>query len=69
MSADKEITALLKDIRDLVQVLVMRGSGVPPLLGNFDASERNSRSWSLSAHRNHPKKSDESDDAPANEPI
>lgn len=58
MNADKEIVALLRDIRDLVQVIAMKvGMDIAPEDAP-PASERNSRSWSLSAHRTHPNNSD-----------
>ena len=51
MSAEKKIVALLHDIRDLMQVLILREhpEDLTPELSGL--SERNSRSWSLLAHR------------------
>lgn len=54
MNADKEIVALLRDIRDLVQVIAMKVGMNVSLEDAPQAPERNSRSWSLSAHRTHP---------------
>jgi len=51
MNAEKEMIALLREIRDLVQILLVREQ-LPDLLQHPPA-ERNSRSWSVSAHRSH----------------
>jgi hypothetical protein len=51
MNAEREMIALLREIRDLVQILLVREQ-LPDLLQHPPA-ERNSRSWSVSAHRSH----------------
>lgn len=62
MHTDKEVVSLLRDIRDLIQVLVVRDNLNAASLDLSDAPERHSRSWSLMAHRNAAHPEDESDD-------
>ena len=49
MNAEREMIALLREIRDLVQILLVKEQ-LPDLLQQ-PPIERNIRSWSLSAHR------------------
>jgi hypothetical protein len=63
MNADREIVELLRDVRDLIQVLVMRDRG-GPMVDLTNESERHSRSWSLLAHRESLQLEEESDDSP-----
>ena len=56
MNAEREMIALLREIRDLVQILLVREQ-LPDLLQHPPA-ERNSRSWSVSAHRSHERQND-----------
>lgn len=51
MNAEREMIALLREIRDLVQILLVREQ-LPDLL-QHPPSERHSRSWSVSGHRSH----------------
>ncbi|MGH7233495.1 MAG: hypothetical protein ACREJU_19355 [Nitrospiraceae bacterium] len=66
MAADRDIVDLLKEIRDLMQVLVVRqgiASG-SPLVDLTNTSERHGRSWSLLAHREPLQLEEESGDSP-----
>lgn len=59
MKAEKEIVALLREIRDFVQILVVREQ-----LASLDSeppSQRNGRSWLLWGHRTHPRSNNQSD--------
>ena len=69
MNADKHIVTLLQDIRDLVQVLVMREHIDPATLDISSLRERHGRSWSLLAHREDSHQTDESDDSAADREI
>ncbi|MBD0305217.1 MAG: hypothetical protein ICV76_01520 [Nitrospiraceae bacterium] len=51
MNTDKHMVTLLQEIRDLIQVLVVREHLDPSALDLSGLSERHSRSWSLLAHR------------------
>jgi hypothetical protein len=51
MKAEREMITLLREIRDLVQILLVKEQ-LPDLL-QHPPVERNSRSWSLSGHRSH----------------
>lgn len=53
MSAEKEMVALLREIRDYVQILVAREHFSS--LAEGVAQERNARSWLLCGHRTHPR--------------
>lgn len=53
MSAEKEMVALLREIRDYVQILVAR-EHFPSLAGEVP-QQRNVRSWLLWGHRTHPR--------------
>jgi len=61
MNAEREMITLLREIRDLVQILLVKEQ-LPDLL-QHPPVERNSRSWSLSAHRSH-ERHDEIDPRP-----
>lgn len=64
MKSEKEIVALLREIRDFVQLLVLREHAAPFLDSNLPI-QRNSRSWSLCGHRTHPRYNDQADETPA----
>lgn len=61
MKSEKEIVALLREIRDFVQILVVREQlrtsldPEPPL-------QRNGRSWLLWGHRTHPRDNNQADE-------
>ena len=66
MAAERDVVELLKEIRDLVQVLVVRqtlGSG-GPMVDLTNTSERHCRSWSMLAHREPLRIEEQSDDSP-----
>lgn len=54
MKSEKEIVALLREIRDFVQILVLR-EHVGPSLDSLPPIQRNGRSWLLWGHRTHPR--------------
>jgi hypothetical protein len=64
MKSEKEIVALLREIRDFVQILAFRGhvamsrDAEPPV-------QRNGRSWHLLGHRTHPRRNNRPDEPPA----
>jgi hypothetical protein len=60
MKAEKEIVTLLREIRDFVQILVVREQLHP--LAQEPSVQRNSRSWILWGHRTHPRKRTQADD-------
>lgn len=61
MKAEKEIVALLREIRDFVQILVVREQ--LPALNPASPIQRNGHTWSLWGHRTHPRKRTQADDA------
>ncbi len=64
MKSEREIVALLREIRDFVQILVVREHAttsldpVPPI-------QRNGRNWLLWGHRTHPRNNNEADETTA----
>lgn len=54
MKSEKEIVELLREIRDFVQILVLR-EHVGPSLDSLPPIQRNGRSWLLWGHRTHPR--------------
>ncbi len=61
MKSEKEIVALLREIRDFVQILVVREQ----LSGSLEPAppvQRNSRSWLLWGHRTHPRHYNQTDE-------
>ena len=54
MKSEKEIMALLREIRDFVQILVIREQ-VAVSLDSVPPIQRNGRSWLLWGHRTHPR--------------
>jgi hypothetical protein len=64
MNTEKEMVALLREIRDYVQILVAREQ-LPPVSPDLP-EQRNVRSWLLWGHRTHPRTNHLPDDtAPA----
>ena len=64
MKSEKEIVALLREIRDFVQILVVREN----LAASLDPElpkQRNGRSWFLWGHRTHLRNNNEADDTHA----
>lgn len=55
MKSEKEIVALLREIRDFVQILVIREQ-MAVSLDSVPAIQRNGRSWLLWGHRTHPRR-------------
>lgn len=64
MKAEKEIVALLREIRDFVQILVVR-EHLAPSLDPEPTIQRNGRSWLLWGHRTHPRNNNQADETPA----
>lgn len=64
MKSEKEIVALLREIRDFVQILVLREHAVPSL-DSAPPIQRNGHSWLLWGHRTHPRHNNQADEAPA----
>lgn len=61
MNSEKEILALLREIRDCVQILALR-EDTAPSLDAVSPIQRNSRSWSLWGHRTHPRYNNPADE-------
>jgi hypothetical protein len=64
MKSEKEIVALLREIRDFVQILVVR-ENLAASLDSDPPVHRNGRSWLLWGHRTHPHKNNQADETPA----
>lgn len=64
MKSEKEIVALLREIRDFVQILVVR-ENLAASLDSDPPVHRNGRSWLLWGHRTHPRKNNQADETPA----
>lgn len=64
MKAEKEIVALLREIRDFVQILVVR-EHLAPSLDPAPPIQRNGRSWLLWGHRTHPRNTNQADEPTA----
>ena len=64
MKSEKEIVALLREIRDCVKILVLRELAAPSL-DSAPPIQRNGRSWSLWGHRTHPRHNNQADETPA----
>jgi hypothetical protein len=64
MRGENEVAALLREIRDLIQVLVLRDQTLLDSLSMTEAPERHSHSWFFSAHKTHAQKPGESAEAP-----
>lgn len=63
MKSEKEIVALLREIRDFVQILVIREQ-----LASLDSDlpiQRNARSWLLWGHRTHPRNNNQANETSA----
>jgi hypothetical protein len=61
MKSEKEIVALLREIRDFVQILVLREQ-VAASLDSVPPIQRNGRSWLLWGHRTHPRNNNSTDE-------
>jgi hypothetical protein len=61
MKSEKEIVALLREIRDCVQILVIREQ-MAASLDSAPAIQRNGRSWLLWGHRTHPRNNNSTDE-------
>jgi hypothetical protein len=64
MKSEKEIVALLREIRDFVQILVIR-EHVAVSLDSVPPIQRNGRSWLLWGHRTHRRNNNPSDETTA----
>jgi hypothetical protein len=64
MKSEKEIVALLREIRDCVQILVIREQ-MAASLDSAPAIQRNGRSWLLWGHRTHPRNNNPPDETTA----
>ncbi len=61
MKSEKEIVALLREIRDFVQILVVR-EHLSTALDSDPPVQRNGRSWLLWGHRTHPRHNSQADE-------
>lgn len=61
MKSEKEIVALLREIRDFVQILVVRQQSSMSL-DSAPPIQRNGRSWFLWGHRTHPRRDNQADE-------
>jgi hypothetical protein len=61
MKSEKEIVALLREIRDFVQILVMREQLTRPL-DSVSPIQRHGRNWLLWGHRTHPRHHSQDDE-------
>jgi hypothetical protein len=61
MKSEKEIVALLREIRDFVQILVVREQ-LSTSLDSDPPVQRNGRSWLLWGHRTHPRHNNQADE-------
>ena len=64
MKSEKEIVALLREIRDFVQILVLREHAAP-FLDSIHPIQRNGRNWLLWGHRTHPRHDNQADEPTA----
>jgi hypothetical protein len=64
MRRENEVASLLREIRDLIQVLVLRDQTLLDSLSTAESPERHSHSWFFSAHKTHTQKPDDSAEAP-----
>jgi len=64
MKSEKEIVSLLREIRDFVQILVLREHAAPSL-DSAPPLQRNGRSWYLWGHRTHPRHDNQADETTA----
>jgi len=64
MKSEKEIVALLREIRDFVQILVIREQGAVSL-DSESPTPRNGRNWLLWGHRTHPRHDNQTDETTA----
>jgi hypothetical protein len=61
MKSEKEIVALLREIRDFVQILVLREQ-LTTSLDSAPPVQRHGRNWLLWGHRTHPRHNTEDDE-------
>ncbi len=61
MKSEKEIVALLREIRDFVQILVVQEQ-LSTSLDSDPPVQRNGRSWLLWGHRTHPRHNNQTDE-------
>jgi hypothetical protein len=64
MKAENEIVALLREIRDFVQILVVREQ-LSTSLDSDPPVQRNGRSWFLWGHRTHPRNNNQAGETAA----
>jgi hypothetical protein len=64
MKSEKEIVSLLREIRDCVQILVIREQVVASL-DSVPPIQRNGRSWLLWGHRTHRRNNNPTDETTA----